>query len=108
MEFKFVELSTSKSVEQSASSKNIDTVLSVGCEFSSYKDVQDVLDRRKISLGEIWTIAAGSRTVSSVNKTIDNPQLHFPEQLKYSILIMQCNLAGERCASKKPVKFNRK
>ena len=87
---------------------NMDTSLTIGREFSSYKEFEQVLEVRKQITGERWRIDK-SKTYLAHNKVIDNPSFHVPEKLKYYEIGLRCIHEGDRhtSESKGPVKFRK-
>ena len=84
--------------------QDIDSMLWVGREFSSYKDFQAVLDARLSLLNEKWRKDKGCTTVGNYNKNCLSPELHLPDHLKYYIVEMRCIHEGEWRPSKNQCK----
>lgn len=57
--FNFRTTSSSTSSSRDLDNAKMDTSLFVGREFCSYKDLQDVLESRKTSIGERWKVYDG-------------------------------------------------
>ena len=86
---------------------NIDISLTVGREFSSFKEFEQVLEARKQAIGERWKINK-SKLYSTHNKQIDNPSFHVPEKLLYKEIELRCIHEGDRLAtyrSEGPTKY---
>ena len=114
MESKEEDSSMEARVDQKSSSSttttrsNIDISLTIGREFSSFKEFEQVLEARKQAIGERWRVHK-SKLWSTHNKTIDNPSYHVPEKLQYKEIEMRCIHEGDRLTSesKGPVKFRK-
>ena len=68
----------------------MNTSLTEGRAFSTYDELNSVLEMRNRFLGEQWRVAPGGITVKSRNKSIKDPSYHYPERLRFYRLNLRC------------------
>ena len=73
--------------------EKLDLCLDKGAEFSSYIQLERVLEQRKLLFGERWRVGK-SETAESSNKVAKATNL-FPSYLKYSRVCYRCTHEGK-------------
>ena len=105
-------IDTSIDTQRSNPNIDIDTSLTIGREFSTFKELEQVLEARKQASGERWRISK-SKLYSTYNKNLkkrEKPTYYVPEKLQYSELGLRCIHEGDRNSlwcSKRPAKFRK-
>ena len=64
--------------------------LSVGRQFTSFADIQVLLDIRHQVFGETWLIGGGSRRIEVSNSYIKDSSKHYRRSFKYSFINYRC------------------